>query len=291
MDTHVRVWVTGLSPRSQSIAEGLLSLGHEVEAPTVAASQRDEASAAQWADVVLIIADKDSLTPDQALLFGLAQGAKKPVLFVGPISVVSPALAANSYTLIAPVSVEAIGFQVSTLGAARATRRSQAAQRSSSKTTNREPVSHGRRIERTSGLSFSSLLEERVYEALSLDPDVLSIKREPRMQSDHSGRSFVPDFLVWVNGAEPFNPIPVEVGGRGVATSTKRLVDAMVASNLKVGLLIHPDAAPQPRVQEPLSGLAVVQVGKVAAPGTGLPLSRAVREARNFLVHGGEPRG
>ncbi|WP_412872325.1 hypothetical protein [Curtobacterium flaccumfaciens] len=232
------------------------------------------------------------MTSDQSLLFGLALGSKTPVLFVGPVPVTSPALAANSYTIVDPVPIEAVEFQVSTLGGARAERRSVAKARTSLRPAEPDSPRINRRDVNTSDLNFLSLSEQEVFQALSLDPDVISIRRETqRAVLSSPGRSYVPDFLIWIDGAEPFNPIPVEVGNQDVVPSMDRLVEAMLASQAKVGILINPEAPSKPYVHEPKSGLAVIQVGVVHPAGQDASLGRAVREARNHLVHGGEFRG
>jgi hypothetical protein len=94
------------------------------------------------------------------------------------------------------------------------------------------------------------------------------------------GRQALTDFLVWLDGAQPFNPIPIEVKGSSSPRAFEQVFGFLDASRSVLGVLItDEEARPQ----------AVERDGRivVALPRQNMPeLVELIRAARNALVHG-----
>lgn len=234
-----------------------------------------------------------------ALLAGIALGANRPLVFVGPIPVRSPSLAARTHTLIEPIPVAAIGFQLQTLGAKAADRRARREEVASRKASISVPqflsdaydqtpqkLEQARRIE-------ASSLESLVLEALAKDPGVTTLGGESATARNmHGRRDLMIDALVWVDGAAPFNPIPVEVKFHPSRAAHEQAFSVLAASGSALGVLIVGDTAAtgEPQVDE-RDGRFLITLSAQSILRQSSLFSRWVRAVRNEIAHGGRPLG
>lgn len=298
MIAQVRVWVAGPPLEAQQLGQGLRDRGLDVEGDRDESNYRPEAEAARWADVIVIMTSGGDLDSAAALLAGIALGARRPLLFIADTPVESPALATLSSWLSPAAPVDAIAFQIQTLGTQAAVRRSKRQALAESKSTHndsrpRVADSMVSPPEKNSGFSPASLLEARVFEALDADPGVRSLAGE----SIAPGRrpteaASLVDLLVWVDGAAPFNPVPVEIKSRRNSHGIEQVFSYLHASGGSIGVLVTDDedqsSAP---IMEEKDGALVIVITVAALAGQTGEFSRMVRGARNVLAHGTGSRG
>lgn len=288
-----RVWVSGVDDLSNRVIIELLESGFAVESPAHGSTPSPETDAIRWADVVVIPTAGDELDSSQSFVLGAAAGIGRPVLFVGPRVVRFPVFAASNFTLLEPFEREALAFQIESLARKRAAARERRLARAS-EPRREELAAPPLRPKKTAReeLHFDSRLERDIYNTLLLDPGVTSLSKEETalVVSDPSRRVRV-DFLMWVDGAAPFNPVPVEVSAsalRGV--HIERLFAVLEASNSFLGVLVVTggDNSTQSEFLDANGRLVIVAS---AAAISRSPMSALIRKARNKLVHGTVSRG
>lgn len=242
--------------------------------------ERPETGAVRWADVVLMSTSGRELNSSLALLYGIAFALGRPVIFLGPEVVTYPALAAISGTLLWPAPKDALGFQLEVLGEQRAERRRKRQR------LERAPSGPSRVEKKTERIDhigpLDSLLEVRVLETLRQDLAISHISRDSSVQPAAA------DFLVWLEGAEPFNPIPIEVKGQWSHSAEEQLLRMMAAASSPIGVIVA-DHIAEPGVAWH-QHRAVVRIALEALSADSNNLTRLVREARNRLIQG-EPVG
>jgi len=272
----------------------------DVEGDRDESIQRPEAEAARWADVIVLMTSGGDLDSATALLAGIAIGAHRPLLFITDTPVESPALATLSTSLSPSVPVDAIAFQVETLGTQAARRRSKRQDVAASKLTRNDSLPRvadstvsSSQPAKNSGFTPASVLEARVFEVLDADPGVRSLVGEPmsRGRSSNETRRLV-DLLVWVDGAAPFNPVPVEVKSRRSSRGIEQVFSYLHASGGSIGVLVtdDQDQFSDPRMEEK-DGAFVLTLSLATLASRSSEFSRMVRSARNLLVHGTSSRG
>jgi hypothetical protein len=250
--------------------------------------------------VIVIMTSGGDLDSATALLAGIAIGAHRPLLFIAEKPVESPALATLSSWLSPSVPVDAIAFQIQTLGTQAARRRSKRQALAASKSTHNDSrplvsdslVSNSPPV-KNSGFSPASVLEARVFEVLDADPGVRSLAGESIApgRRPNEATSLV-DLLVWVDGAAPFNPVPVEVKSRRNSHGIEQVFSYLHASGGSIGVLVtdDEDQSSAPIMKEKDGALVIVITVAALAGQTG-EFSRMVRGARNVLAHGTGSRG
>lgn len=285
---------------AQQLGQALRDCGLDVEGDRDESNHKPEAEAARWADVIVIVTSGGHLDSATALLAGIAFGAHRPLLFITDTPVESPALATLSSSLPPSAPVAAIAFQVETLGTQSARRRSRRQEVAASKTENNDSrpqvadstVSSAQPA-KSSGFSPSSVLEARAFELLDADPGVRSLVGE---SIPTGGGSIVStrlvDLLVWVDGAAPFNPVPVEVKTSRTSRAVEQVFSYLHASGGSIGVLVtdDQDESSAPSLEERDGALVLTLTLAMLASRTG-EFSRMVRSARNTLAHGTGNRG
>lgn len=290
MSNRVRVWVVGNDERTLKISRFLGDQGFATDITSADTRGMTEADIARWADVTLLIADGESLDAAQAVTLGLALGARRPVVFLSPSEVRFPVIASRSFTLTEPVQMSALAFQLDTLGRKRAKGRSSRAERN---TAEEGPAENRGDNFGEPQEGFDSLLERRVFESLRRDPSISRLIRESPRATLTGTPSPVPDFLVWVEGAASFNPLPLEVtGGQDRRRVMTRLFTAMEASNARLAIVIAEGGGPRPtEFVEIEKGKAILWIDSGLLESPGWSLSNRVRVARNRLLHSAGDRG
>lgn len=293
----VRVWVSGIDSQTARLVSDLRERDFSVASPESTVGFSDESDAIRWADVVVIAARGEELNSEQAFVYGLAVAARRSVLFIGPSAVRYPAVTAGSYTLLEPVESDAVAFQVHALGHKRASQRSKR-----DGTTERTlSASKGDVVSRSTSTAskagarrpFESLLEATVFQAFQVDLGISQISMEDDSTSyvlNGTERVRV-DFLIWVEGAAPFNPVPVEVGGGGSpARALDRLFEVLAAGESTLGVLVTSGQWLGPTGEIEREGRVVIVTSDRELANSETEVSKLVRSARNRLVHGGAAR-
>ncbi len=93
------------------------------------------------------------------------------------------------------------------------------------------------------------------------------------------------DFMIWMDSAQPFNPIPVEAKGTSNARAFEQIFRFLAASRSVLGVLITDDQTPPQTIEQ--DGRIVVAISLQDVPR----LVELIRAARNALVHGKSQRG
>ncbi|MFB7844057.1 hypothetical protein [Microbacterium sp. NPDC056052] len=299
VESQVRIWIADADGRVTGLARELRDLGFAVEGDQGNIGSRTETEAARWCDVVLLATSSESLDPELALLAGLALGAQRPLVFVGPVPVRAPALAALAHTLIEPLSTEAIAFQIQALGAKTADRRARRGELAAQKVETGPPryaadatdptiekVAQARQIE-------SSEFESTMLRALARDRGIASLGGDS-WATKHvtGGRASVVDALAWVDGAAPFNPIPVEFKARASRAAVEQVFSILAASGATIGVLVVGEARglDDPQVDE-RDGRFLITISADSLSRESALFSRWVRAIRNDLAHGRRVRG
>lgn len=278
----MRVWVSGDTDRVLPIVRGLISQQIDARSGLDEIADLGEAGAIRWADVVVVTTRGPDLSTAEAFIAGVAVGAQRPLVFLGPMSVQASGLPAATHTLLEPIPSEALAFQLDALGRKLANKR-----RPRQKTDQRtralqhKPVSVSRQGE------LHSDLERRVYEQLVSIESVSEVVLGSAEQSLLSAGDnlMLTDFMIWMDSAQPFNPIPVEAKGTSNPRAFDQIFRFLAASRSMLGVLITDDQAPPQTVER--DGRIVVAISLQDVPR----LVELIRAARNALVHGNPQRG
>lgn len=309
VESEVRVWIADPRRDLATLKAGLRDLGLDVMSDDYQFQSLTEVEAVRWADVVLLATSSDFLDPETALLVGIALGAQRPVLFVGPVPVRSPALTTLAHTLIEPIAIEAIAFQVRTLGGKAAERRARreanAAKLRAQRDAKTESGHYGgwhryqvNAIDSTLEKSESvrqlgeSNLESDILRGLANDAGVTSLGGDSWATKHKSvDRTSIVDVLAWVDGAAPFNPVPIEIKARKSRDAVNQVFSVLSATGATIGALIVGETTDDLPLVEERDGRVVVTMSAASVVGPGMPFSRVVRDIRNRLAHGTGPRG
>jgi len=299
VESQVRVWIANSGGRTTTLARELRELGFATEGGEGDFLAQTESEAARWSDVVLLPTRSESLDPELALIAGLALGANRPLVFLGPVPIRAPSLAAHTHTLIEPLSTAAIAFQMQALGAKAAERRARREELASKKLNTGSPryvanaadptiakAAQARQIE-------TSAFDSVVLRALAADSGVTSLGGDSWATKHVSGgRASIIDALAWVDGAAPFNPIPVEFKSRASRGAIDQVFSILAASGATLGALIvgEPSGLNDPQVDE-RDGRFLITMSADSISRDSSLFSRWVRAVRNDLAHGRRVRG
>lgn len=299
VESQVRVWIATSDGRTPTLARELRERGFAIEGGQGEFLARTEAEVARWCDVVLLATSSESLDPEAALLVGLALGARRPLVFFGPVPIRAPSLAAQAHTLIEPLSTDAIAFQIRALGAKTADRRARREELGAKKLATRSPryvadatdptmvkAAQARQIE-------SSEFESTVLRALAADTGVTSLGGDSwAARHVTGGRSSIVDALAWVDGAAPFNPIPVEFKVRASPAAIDQVFSILAASGATIGALVIGESSGlnDPQVDE-RDGRYLITISADSISRESSLFSRWIRTVRNDLAHGRRVRG